>query len=107
MPGFLLTEDSTVACAHQGQASPLLGIPRVTVGGKVVIPQAMPYQVSGCVLPTPPAANGPCVVGQWQSGTVRVTSAGLPLAIQETPGLCAPSGTPLTAMTTQLRVRAT
>lgn len=107
MPGYVITEDSTVACTHQGQATPTAGLARVKVDGGVAIAQVTPYQVSGCALPAPPAANGPCVTGLWQSGTVRVTSLGLPLAIQETPGLCAPSGTPMNATATQLRVVAT
>lgn len=107
MPGYLITDAATVNCAHQGDASPLLAVPRLSLGGDHAVLQAMPYQVSACTMPPPPGGNGPCVIGRWQSGAMRVSSFGLPLAIQESPGTCLPTATPMTAVATQTRVRAT
>jgi len=65
-----------------------------------------PYVVAGCTFPPPPAANGPCVTGQWLVGTTRVTSLGQPFVVQSSQGICAPTGTPLLIVVTQTRVSA-
>jgi hypothetical protein len=65
-----------------------------------------PWTIAGCPFPPPPTSNGPCVTGTFTSGTVRVTAGKQPLAIQAAPGTCVPTGVPLIAMQTQVRVRA-
>src|ERR1700680_3458560 len=107
MPGFLLHFGATVLCSHGGQAQPTAVQPRVMVSGQPVVTIAAPYVVAGCALPPPPAANGPCVTGQWTTGSVRVTSNGQPLVVLSSVAICAPSGTPLLIMVTQTRVTAT
>jgi hypothetical protein len=85
---------------------PLVPNPQVAVGGQPTVLMTSPYQVIGCALPPPPAANGPCVSAQWASGTVRVTSNGQPLLVQTSQAICAPTGTPLIVLFTQPRVSA-
>jgi hypothetical protein len=46
------------------------------------------------------------VTGQWLIGTMRVTSNGQPLLVQSSQGICAPTGTPLLIVVTQMRVSA-
>ena len=106
MPGFLVHVGAQVFCAHAGQATPTVPNPRVTVSGQPTILVTSPYVVAGCTFPPPPAANGPCVSGQWLSGTTRVTSNGQPLLVQSSQGICAPTGTPLLIVVTQTRVSA-
>ena len=106
MPGFLLHVGAQVLCSHAGQAQPTAPNPRVLVSGQPTVLLSAPYVVAGCTLPPPPAANGPCVTAQWLTGTLRVTSNGQPLLIQGGQSLCAPTGTPLQAVVTQLRVKA-
>ena len=106
MPGFLVHLGAQVLCSHAGQAQPTVVNPRVTVSGQPTVTMPSPYVVAGCVLPPPPAANGPCVTGQWLSGTTRVTSNGQPLLVQSSQGICAPTGTPLLIVTTQMRASA-
>lgn len=105
MPGFLLTQTAAVSCAHQGRATPTTPNPRVRLGGTASILQVTPYTIAGC--PFVPPNPGPCVTGMWTSGTTRVTSNGMPLAIMAAPGTCAPTGVPLLPTATQTRVRAT
>ena len=105
MPGYLLTETAQVACAHQGQATPATGFPRVKLGGAAAVLQVTPYTIAGCTYP--PNSGGPDATGQWTSGTTRVKAGNQPLAIQGAPGTCAPTGVPMTAGQTQQRVRAT
>jgi len=78
----------------------------VTVSGQPTVLLTTPYVVAGCTFPPPPAANGPCVTGQWLVGTTRVTSLGQPLVVQSSQGICAPTGTPLLIVVTQTRVSA-
>jgi len=106
MPGFLVHVGAQVLCAHAGQATPTVTNPRVTVSGQPTVLLTTPYVVAGCTFPPPPAANGPCVTGQWLVGTMRVTSLGQPLVVQSSQGICAPTGTPLLIVVTQTRVSA-
>ena len=106
MPGFLVHVGAQVTCSHAGQAQPTVPNPRVLVSGQPTVFVTAPYVVAGCAFPPPPAANGPCVTGQWLSGTVRVLSNGQPLVVQSSTSLCAPTGTPLLILLTQLRATA-
>lgn len=106
MPGFLLHIGAQVLCAHAGQATPTVPNPRVMVSGQPTVLLSSPYMIAGCTLPPPTAANGPCVTAQWVSGTIRVTSNGQPLLVQSSQAVCAPTGTPLLIVGTQVRVSA-
>lgn len=106
MPGMLVQVGATVMCAHGGQANPAVPNPRVMLSGAPSVTIASPYLIAGCAFPPPPAANGPCLTGQWLAGTTRVTSNGQPLVVQAGTSLCAPTGTPMLAVVTQLRVLA-
>ena len=104
MPGFLLHVGATVICAHGGQAQATAPNPRVLVGGQPTVTQAAPFVVAGCAF-VPPAGNGPCVTAQWVTAAVRVMSNGQPLLLQDSQSVCAPTGTPLTIIVTQVRVK--
>lgn len=104
MPGFLLHLGATVLCAHAGQAQPTVPNPRVLVSGQPIVTLAGPYIVAGCALPPPPAANGPCVTAQWVTGATRVLSNGQPVLLLDSQAICAPTGTPLMVVLTQMRV---
>lgn len=104
MPGPILHLGATVICAHAGQASPVVTTPRVTLSGQPVATLASPYVVAGCTLP--PVAGGPCVSGQFVTSATRVMANGQPVLIQDSQAICAPTGTPLTAILAQTRVTA-
>jgi hypothetical protein len=106
MPGFVAHLGATVLCMHGGQAQPTAPNPRVLVSGQPVTTIAAPYVVAGCPF-VPPAGNGPCVTGQWVSGSTRVLVAGAPLVLQSSQAVCAPTGTGLIVVVTQTRVLAT
>jgi hypothetical protein len=105
MPGFLLHQGATVLCAHAGQAQPTVPSTRVRVSGQPVVAQPFPWVIAGC--PFPPASGGPCVSAQWVVGATRVRSLGMPLLLQDSVAVCVPTGTPLQALVTQVRVRGT
>jgi hypothetical protein len=105
MPGFVGHVGATVLCAHAGQAQPTSPYPRVLVSAQPVTTIVAPYAVAGCALP--PAAGGPCVTGQWLMGATRVFGGGAPLVIQGGQSVCVPTGTPMTVLVSQVRVRAT
>lgn len=104
MPGFLLHLGATVTCAHGGQATPAAPNPRVLVSGQPVATLAGPWLVAGCALPPPIAANGPCVTAQFVTAAVRVLVAGQPVLLSDSQSVCAPTGTPLIPVVSQLRV---
>ena len=107
MPGYLLHVGATVKCSHMGMAQPMVPNPRVLVSGQPTVTMASPYVVAACPFPPPPAANGPCIAAQWISGAVRITSNGQPLLLQDSQAICAPTGTPLLILLTQLRALGT
>lgn len=106
MPGFLVHVGAQVLCTHAGQATPTAPNPRVTVSGQPTVLVTAPYTVVGCTMPPPSAGNGPCVTGQFNTGTTRVTSNGQPLLVQSSTSVCTPTGTPLQIVATQTRVSA-
>ena len=106
MPGFLVQVGAQVKCAHGGQATPLTPNPRVLLGGAPSVLLNAQYAIAGCTFPPPPAANGPCVTGQWLVGSTRVLSVGQPLILQSSTGLCAPTGTPMWVAVAQTRALA-
>lgn len=106
MSGPLVQFGAQVMCMHGGRATATAPNPRVTLSGAPSLLITAPMIVAGCALPPPPAANGPCVTGQWLTGTVRVTSNAQPLVVQSSTSICAASGTPLLIVATQPRVTA-
>ena len=106
MPGFFLHVGATVICAHGGQAQATVPNPRVLVGGQPTVTQSGPFVVAGCTF-APTAGNGPCVTAQWVTGATRVMSNGQPLLLQDSQAVCTPTGTPLTILVTQVRVKGT
>ncbi|AFY34126.1 hypothetical protein [Calothrix sp. PCC 7507] len=104
MPGPLLHVGATVLCSHAGQAQPTVPYPRVLVSGQPIVLQTTPYVVTGCTLPPPPAANGPCVTAQWVTGATRVFANGAPVLVLSSQAICAPTGTPLIPSIAQTRV---
>lgn len=107
MPGPIVHMGATVMCSHAGQATPTSPFPRVMVSGQAVVTQPTTYVIAGCTLPPPSAANGPCVTGQWVTGSVRVLAGGLPLVLMDSQSVCAPTGTPMLPTVVQPRVIAT
>ncbi len=107
MPGFILHEGAEVLCLHAGQAEPMIPSVRVQVSGMPIVTQASPYVVAGCVFPPPPAANGPCITAMWVVAALRVFSEGQPVLLSEGVAICAPTGTPLQVVVTQVRVQGT
>jgi hypothetical protein len=107
MPGLVLHLGATVMCSHAGQATPAASVPRVMVSAQPVVVAGTPYLVAGCAFPPPPAANGPCVTGQFTTPAARVFAMGVPVLVNASPSLCAPTGTPLVPGAVQARVVAT
>lgn len=104
MPGFLLHAGATVNCAHlPGLAQPAASNPRVKVGGQPIVTQTTQYSVSGCALTGSP--NPPCATAQWTTGATRVLSSSVPVLLQDSQAMCAPTGTPLTCSVVQVRVK--
>lgn len=104
MPGFVLSQGSTVLCMHGGQAQPTAPLPRVTVSGEPAVGQTTPYTVAGCPL-TPPAPP-PCVSATWVVAATRVFSTGIPVVLNNSTAVCVPTGTGLLPVAFQVRVKA-
>jgi hypothetical protein len=107
MPGALVQFGAQVKCSHLGTATATTPNPRVTLGGAPSILITSPMAIAGCTMPPPNAGNGPCVTGQWTSGTTRVLSDGQPLVLQSSTSTCVPTGTPLIIGKPQTKVIAT
>lgn len=105
MAGFLTTTGTVLLCAHGGRAKSPAPSPRVKVMGQPVLLQPIPLVITGCANPPPPANVGPCVTATTLTGSIRVKVMGMPVLLQDSQALCTPTGTPLTVVPTQARVR--
>lgn len=103
MPGPVLHLGATVLCSHGGQATPAAPFPRVTVSGQPVVTLASPYIVAGCPF-VPPGGNGPCVTANFVTSAARVLAGGVPVLLQDSVSVCAPTGTPTIQAVVQPRV---
>jgi len=104
MPGFLLHQGATVLCMHGGQAQATAPTPRVKMSGQMVATQPTPWIVGGCPF-APGGVTTPCVTAQWVSAATRVRSNGMPVLLQDSQAVCAPNGTGVNIVVTQMRVR--
>lgn len=104
MPGPIVHLGAVVFCSHGGVAVPLAPSPRVTVSAQPVVTIGSPYAIAGCSL-TPSGVF--CVSGQWVAGAARVTSMGVPVAVQAGSSMCASTGMPMLPVTVQPRAVAT
>ena len=106
MPGYLINVGSTINCAHTpGLAQPTAPTARVKVMGQPIVVQTAQYTVAGCALTGTP--NPPCATAQFTSGATRVKALGAPVLLQDSQSTCVPTGTPLTVMVVQARVKGT
>jgi len=103
MPGYLLHQGATVLCLHGGQATPTLPNPRVKVSNQAIVTQPTAYTIAGCGLPS--NAGGPCVTAQWVSAALRVKAGAAAVLLQDSQAVCAPTGTGLNVVLTQVRVK--
>lgn len=104
MPGFLLHVNANVLCMHGGTAKATTPNLRVKVGGQPTVLQPSPWTIAGCPFMT--GTNPmPCVSAQWTSAATRVKSNGIPLLLQDSQAVCAPNGTGVNVVTTQIRVK--
>lgn len=93
-------------CVHGGQAVAAVPNPRVTLSGAPTSVISGQWTIALCP-GVPPSGIPPCVTAQWTTGAARVTSNGQPVVIVGGTATCAPNGTPLLPLGTQLRVTAT
>ncbi len=105
MPGFLLHQGAVVNCMHGAPAMPTAPNLRVRLGGQAVATAGAPWSVTGCPF-VPPGGNGPCVTAQFVTFSTRVRAGGMPVLLQDSQAVCAPTGTGVLVLLTQLRVRA-
>jgi uncharacterized Zn-binding protein involved in type VI secretion len=104
MPGYLLQQRATVLCMHGGPSQPITTNMRVKAGGQPIVTQQDMYSISGCPYVTG-GVTTPCVTGSWITAATRVKAGGMPVILQESQAVCAPNGTGLNIIVTQVRVR--
>ncbi len=105
MPGFVRTAGTMVICAHGGQVKPTAPNPRVKVMSQPALTQAPPYVIAGCANPPPPANVGPGVTAMNVMGALRVKLMGQPVLCPDNQAICTPTGTPVTVIPVQMRVK--
>lgn len=106
MPGPVVHIGASAQCPH-GMPVQIMASSKVLVGGMAAALQTDQGLVTGCpfMAGTKPQ---PCVTVKWLAGATRVTSNGVPLLINPSPGICqspdqVPNGPP-TILSTQTRV---
>jgi hypothetical protein len=76
----------------------------VQVSSQLVVTQTPPYVVAGCVFNVA-GVPSPCITAQWMSAATRVRAGGVPVLLQDSQAICAPNGTPVNIIVTQIRVK--
>jgi uncharacterized Zn-binding protein involved in type VI secretion len=104
MAGLAVQQGATVLCIHSGSAQPVAVNHRVRLDGFAGVSLGAQWKVD---CPSSPPPSPPCVTATWTAGSTRVTSMGQPLVIQGGTATCVPTGSPLTVMQVQPRVRLT
>jgi hypothetical protein len=101
---FLLHDKATGKCSHGASAKPLIGNPRVKLGGQAVLTVASPFIVASC-----PNLVGtvkfPCVIGVFGKGATRVKVMGQPVLLDTSRATNVPTGVSTTITSTQSRVK--
>ena len=105
MASYLLDAGATVQCMHAGKAQPTKTSSRVKLGGQPAVTQPGSYSISGCTMPPPIAGIGPCVTAMWTSAAKRVKAGGEPVLLADSKAQCIPTGTGLTVVSQQTRVK--
>jgi len=105
MPGALLDDNATVLCAHGASAKALTPNPRVKAAGAPTLTIASQFQVSGCPNVAPGGSPLPCQTASFIAGATRVTSGQQPVLLADGKALAVPTGTPLSIVVTQIRVK--
>jgi hypothetical protein len=105
MPAPALHLGAVVMCSHAGTSTPVAPFPRVLLSGQPVVTLSSSYVIAGCALTG--TTVPPCVTGQWLVGAARVLAGGVPVAVMTGSSACVPTGTPMLAVSAQLRVLAT
>jgi hypothetical protein len=105
MPGFLLHQGATVICAHTppGQAQPTVANLRVKVSNQPIVTQTTLYGIVGCGLAG--TGNPPCATAQWITAATRVKADQIPVLLEDSQSICAPTLTALSIKKTQRRVK--
>jgi hypothetical protein len=101
---FLLHEQTTGKCSHGASAKPLIGNPRVNLGGQPVLTVASPFVISNC-LNVAGTVRFPCVLGVFAKGATRVKVMGLPVLLDTSKPTNLPTGASITITNTQSRVK--
>jgi len=104
MPGFVLHQGATVLCQHAGQAQATVPNLRVKVSSQATVQQPNPWTIAGCLFNVS-GSPVPCVTAQWISAATRLRSGGMPLLLQDSQATCAPNGTGIKIVVTQMRVK--
>jgi hypothetical protein len=105
MPGYLLHQGATVSCIHAGRAQCTVPNPRVKVSGQKTVLKPNSWTVTGCPFMAGPVPM-PCVTAQWVTAATRVRSGGMSLLLRGSQAICAPNGTGVQIVATQVRVKA-
>jgi len=105
MPGPVLTAAATMLCAHGGQAHAVAPAARVRAGGAPVLVAGPPVLVAGCPSLPVPTGIGTCLSAVFGTAAFRVRADGQPVLLQDSVATCLPTGTPLTAVPAQVRLR--
>jgi hypothetical protein len=102
--GFLLHDKATGQCSHGGSATPVVGNPRVKLGGQPVLTVASPFRISSC----PNMAGSmkfPCLIGASANGATRVKVMGQPVLLDTSKPTNLPTGASTKITSTQGRVK--
>jgi hypothetical protein len=105
MADYVVDQNAAVQCLHAGQARPLTVDQRVKAGGQNIVTQSSSYSISACSLGS--TSSPPCATATFVTAATRVKASGQPVILKTSQATCVPTGTGLTIISTQVRVKGT
>lgn len=84
----VLTQTTSILCAHGITAVAVPSQIRVRAMGQPVLVQTDNVSVAGCPFTLPGPTPSPCVQIRWTSAATRVRASGMPILLQTSTSVC-------------------
>lgn len=102
---YLLNAALSGICSHGGNASAIVGNPRVKVDGSPVLTIASQLSIAGCTNNPSGTSPMPCTLATYSVGATRVKCMGVAVLLDSSSSTNIPTGASTTITKAQSRVK--
>jgi hypothetical protein len=102
---YILNDAIKGSCSHGGNASAIVGNPRVKLGGSAVLTIASQLSIAGCSNNPSGTSPIPCTLAMYAVGAARVKCMGMAVLLDSSSSTNIPTGASTTITKVQSRVK--